>query len=291
LSEAGYEFHRFAGASAGAICATLLAALATADRPASDLAPMLDTIDYGAFVSSGPGGRLAAGIRLLTREGLHNGKYLVRWLGEQLAAIGVTTSGDLALDDEQLPDERRYRLVVLVSDITRGKSIRLPWDYAEYGLDAHRQSLVSAVRASMSIPFFFTPVHVKAKAAKIADIELPAETCTWVDGGMLDNFPVDVFARADGGPGRWPTIGVKLSAAAPPPARRTNGLLSEGKACLETLVDNADRFYVVPADAQRTIFVDHGDVSTTDFGITPDQQRMLLANGRAAAAAFLSKRP
>jgi NTE family protein len=151
--------------------------------------------------------------------------------------------------------------------------------------------LVGAVRASMSIPCFFTPVHVKAKRAQVAGTDLPAETCTWVDGGMLDNFPVDVFARPDSGPGRWPTIGVKLSAAVPPPTRPTEGLLSEGKACLETLIDNADRFYVVPADAQRTIFVDHGNVRTTDFGITPEQQRMLLANGRAAAESFLQRRP
>jgi hypothetical protein len=81
---------------------------------------------------------------------------------------------------------------------------------------------------------------------------------------------------------------VRRSAQGPPSRHRTNSTLAEGLACLSTLVDNADRFYVVPADAQRTIFVDHGGVQTTDFGIKPDQQAMLPANGRAAAQAFVA---
>jgi NTE family protein len=289
LSEAGYEFRRYAGASAGAICATLLAALAAAGRPVSDLVPILDTIDYQAFVAAGLTGRAVSGARLLTRQGLYNGDYLRDWLGRQLAGIGVSTFGDLAIDDDELPAHQRSRLVVTVSDVTRGWSTRLPWDYPKYGVDPAKQLLVDAVRASMSIPFFFTPVRFRARA--VAGSDLPPGTCTWVDGGMLDNFPVDVFARTGGQPGRWPTIGVKLSAEGPPAARRVSGLFSEAKACLETLIDNADRFYVVPSDATRTIFVDHGTVRTTDFGITPEQQQMLLANGRAAAQKFLQNRP
>jgi NTE family protein len=291
LAEAGYEFRRYAGASAGAICATLLAALAAAARPVSDLTAILDTIDYRAFVADGPAARAASGLRLLGRQGLYNGDYLRDWLGAQLADIGVRTFGDLAIDDEDLPPHHRSRLVVTVSDVTRGTSIRLPWDYPRYGVDPTAQLLVDAVRASMSIPFFFTPVRFKARAAQVAGIDLPAQTCTWVDGGMLDNFPVDVFARSDGRTGRWPTIGVKLSAMGPPAARHVSGLFSEAKACLATLIDNADRFYVVPADAQRTIFVDHGDVGTTDFAISAAQQQMLLTNGRAAAEKFLRDRP
>jgi NTE family protein len=291
LSEAGYTFNRVAGASAGAIVAALLAALQTAGRSPADLEGILSTIRYDEFVSGGVLGKAASGIRLLAREGLHDGKYLLRWLGEQLHELGVSTFADLAIDDAELAPERRYRLVVTVSDITRGKSIRLPWDYSAYGLDAPAQRVVEAVRASMSIPFFFTPWRVQANAATHEGVALPAGTCTWVDGGMLDNFPVDVFRRQDSAPGRWPTIGVKLSASGPPPARRCDGVVAEARACLETLLDNVDRFYVVPADAQRTVFVDHGDVRTTDFGITPAQQQMLLANGRAAAEKFLRERP
>jgi NTE family protein len=288
LSEVGYAFNRVAGASAGAIVATLLAALKASNRPVSDLETILGTIKYEKFAPSGFIQKARSDVRLLLRQGLHDGNYLKEWLGGQLDKLGITKFGQLKIDDADLPAERRYSLVVTVSDITRGKSVRLPWDYKEfYGLEADDQLLVDAVRASMSIPFFFEPVRVSAHATA----QSPAGTCTWVDGGMLDNFPVDVFGRQDGEPGRWPTVGVKLSAQGPPPLNASKGILDEAKACLSTLIDNADRFYVTPFDAQRTIFVDHGTVQTTDFAITPTLQAMLMTNGRAAAAVFVKEAP
>ena len=61
-----------------------------------------------------------------------------------------------------LPASHRYRLVVHTSDITRGQLVRLPWDYDLYGQDRDDQNVVDAVRASMSIPFFFEPVTFQA---------------------------------------------------------------------------------------------------------------------------------
>ena len=98
----------------------------------------------------------------------------------------MTTFGDLAIDDDELPPEQRYRLVVTVADVTTGQLVRLPWDYRRvYGLDPDEQSVADAVRASMSIPFFFRPVSVTSAAGL---------TSTLVDGGLLSNFP-DRLAR------------------------------------------------------------------------------------------------
>ena len=73
------------------------------------------------------------------------------------------TFEDLRITPEEdpgmsLPENKRYRLVVHTSDITRGQLVRLPWDYGLYGQDRDDQDVVAAVRASMSIPFFFEPV-------------------------------------------------------------------------------------------------------------------------------------
>jgi NTE family protein len=296
LSAAGYEFRRVAGASAGAIVATLIAALQAAGQPLTALEPMLASFEYPALApDDGLAERIASGVRLLAHEGLYTGDYLTQWLGQRLDELGITTFGQLRLDDDRLPPERRYSLVVLVSDITRGKSVRLPWDYAEYGQRADEQLLTGAVRASMAIPFFFTPVRFAARAAVVDGQPVPAQTCTWVDGGLLDNFPVDVFAldpqAAGPVPGRWPTIGIKLSARGPQPLRPSDGDLAEARAIIGTVLDNADRYYVTPGAAQRTIFVDHGTVATTDFHLTAADQAMLLANGRAAAGQFLTARP
>ncbi len=115
----------------------------------------------------------------------------------------------------------------------------------------------------------------------------------WVDGGMLDNYPLDVFDRTDGVPARWPTVGIKLS------ARQTvlkgmpgeDNVASETMACLRTLLDNADRYYVETPDQAETIFVDSTGISATDFGLTPEVQQTLFENGQQAARAWLAARP
>ena len=58
------------------------------------------------------------------------------------------------------------------------------------------------MRASSSIPFYFDPITIRDGKS--------GEETTLVDGGMLSNFPVEVFDRTDGAEPRWPTLGVKI---------------------------------------------------------------------------------
>jgi NTE family protein len=149
------------------------------------------------------------------------------------------------------------------------------------------------VRASMSIPFFFEPVHLQASAASYDGVDYEAGTVTWVDGGLLSNFPVEVFDRTDGVPSRWPTIGVKLSARAAvmPPGRQCNDTFNEAIDTLHTILGNADRYYLTPDKVSRTIFVDSSAVTATDFGLTVEQQQTLYDNGQQAARDWLAANP
>lgn len=301
LDQAGYRFQRIAGTSAGAIAAAIIATLNKAGKPVSKLRDYLAEVDFKQFTAVGHFRAALGGLgdaeHLLLHMGLYDGDYLIDWLGGVLADIGITYFGDLRLDDPDADKtwtaRQRYSLVVHTSDITRGKLVRLPWDYINYGLEADRQRIVDAVRASMSIPFFFTPVHVRAMAvtADVADVAAAAGQVTWVDGGLLDNFPVDVFDRADGAVARWPTIGIKLSAKQTSIAggHGTGSVVSEAIACLETVLDNAGRYYVPPDKAARTIFVDNAGIKATNFGITSEQQQMLFTNGKKAAGDWLKK--
>ena len=302
LDEAGYRFQRIAGTSAGAIAAAIIAALNRAGQPISRLQDYLQTVKFEQFmavshVRAALGG-LADAEHLLLHMGLYDGDYLVDWLGSVLKDIGVTHFGDLRLNDpgadRKWTPAQRYSLVVHVSDITRGKLVRLPWDYSEYGLDADAERIVDAVRASMSIPFFFEPVRFRAPAvaADVAADGVAAEAgrVTWVDGGLLDNFPVDVFDRTDGAKARWPTIGIKLSAqqTSITSVYGTDNVVEEARACLATLLDNAGRYYVTPDKAARTIFVDNAGIKATEFNITPEQQQILFTNGQNAACRWLA---
>ncbi len=299
LAAEGWTFPRVAGTSAGAIVASLVAALQRAGRPMTDLRTFMDSIDYPAF-SSGDWkerhlGKVGAAIDLFSHEGLYDGKYLVEWLGSALESIGVTTFGQLKMDDpgSSLPAAMRYSLIVHTADISRKKLVRLPWDYPEYGVAVDDARIVDAVRASMSIPFFFTPVRFHAAASNDGSSRFAAGDVTWVDGGLLSNFPVEVFDRSDGRPSRWPTIGVKLSSVGPTPISpaELDGPVDEALACLRTLLDNASRYYLPPEKAKRTIFVDSFGLAATDFHLTPADQQRLFASGGEAAAAYLASLP
>jgi NTE family protein len=106
---------------------------------------------------------------------------------------------------------------------------------------------------------------------------------------MLRNFPIDAFDRVDGGPPRWPTIGIKLSSLQTsfPGTSACESALAVGVHCLRTMMNEWDAYGVDEATAARTIFVDNGGLTATQFDLTPDQQNMLFVNGVSAASQFV----
>ena len=314
LDEAGYTFPRVAGTSAGAITASLIAAIGKAGKPMSSLHGYLNTLDFTKFMPEGKihhfldhfGGVVQGGAnaQILTHQiGLYPGTYLAEWLQPILTSLDVETFSDLKIDlsadpDMSLPPERRYRLVVHTADITREQLVRLPWDYNYYGLPRDQQQVVGAVRASMSIPFVFEPVTTQAQEADV-DVPMPdgssarqhydAGAVTWVDGGMLENFPISAFDRIDGKPARWPTIGIKLSVLQTQFAatQACDTALSVGIRALHTMTGEWNRYSIDQTTAARTIFVDRAGLTATQFDLTQDQQDELFLNGVAAATRFI----
>ncbi|GAB2847814.1 patatin-like phospholipase family protein [Lentzea nigeriaca] len=285
LADAGCRFQRIAGTSAGAIVAALVAAYQKEGKNLAELADVMRDVDYRRFadepwpqrVTGVAGDALAA----FVHGGSHGGDYLVEWLTPLLEGVGVRTFADLRCPDEggSLQDHQKYSLVVHASDLSRRALVRLPWDYALYDLNADDQSVVDAVRASMAIPFYFRPVHVATRRG----------TCTWVDGGLLANFPITVFDRTDGAAPRWPTWGVKLSgrpvAGQDRPVRTVPGIAVN---CLRTLTGDWNQYRLDSEGVgRRTMFVDTMNVSATDFGISRAEQEKLFENGRQAAREFL----
>jgi NTE family protein len=288
LTDAGYTFHRIAGTSAGAIVGSLIAA----GMDPGQLKQVMREVDYGRFQDEGfidHLGMVGKGLSLLFEKGIYEGNYLREFLSAQLEPLGVNTFADLKNDDPRgsLPPEKQYRLVVMASDVTRARLVRLPWDYAQYGLDPDAQPVAEAVRASMSIPFFYEPLQFKS-----LDPEGKEEISYMVDGGMLSNYPIEVFDRTDGQPPRWPTFGIKLSAK-PDAAQRekydVHGTLSLAKAMVGTMTSFHDQIHIDdPAALARTMFVDTFGVRATDFDIDATMQDTLFKSGRKTANKFLA---
>jgi NTE family protein len=290
LAEAGYSFPRVAGTSGGAIIAAGIASYQKAGRDLGELLDVSLRVDNSQFLKwRWPGrvaGPISGAVDLLRRGGLHSGDYLYEFLGPALENVGVRTFGDLRIDDDpgsSLAEHQRYSLVVHVADLTHQVLVRLPWDYSLYGLVADEQPIADAVRASMSIPFFFRPVNV----------ETDHGAATWVDGGLLANYPITVFDRTDGKPARWPTWGVKVSTSPPHGHDRTvHTAFRLGLRCLATMTGDWYRSsFGADTVGRRTIQVDTSDVPATQFDVDNDARLRLFENGRAAATAFLERLP
>ncbi|MBK0330741.1 patatin-like phospholipase family protein [Brachybacterium sp. MASK1Z-5] len=322
LEERGYRFGRVAGSSAGAIAGALVAA----DVPAADLVGLLREIDYEKFCDGPWWTRPLVGkaVAILVRKGVHRGKYVGTWLADQLAEHSQPADpsrpfafADLPYHDPEgeSPDQpvadgstsgyaaagsstgngtgdgtgdgtgtvtNASRLVVTASDVTAGRLRLLPRDAGRYGMTAADLPVADAVRASTAMPFFFRPVRWTTSQGRRAHL---------VDGGMLSNFPVGVFDRADGALPRWPTFGIKLSArppADPAPVNRIRGALSYALALLDTLIGARDRMHIDDPHVQaRTIFIDTSFVKPTQFDLTDEDREKLYRTGRQAATDFL----
>jgi NTE family protein len=294
LMNAGYRAQRVSGTSAGSIVGAVVAAASMGNKLGpEEVKELALQLDYEKFTDPGPVERLPVlgpSFAVLRGSGIYKGDYAHDWIRSQLNNLGVRTFGDLAIRDDSLPAEQRYKLVVTVADVTTGQLVRLPWDYRRvYGLDPDEQPVADAVRASMSIPFFFRPVTLTGSTGL---------TSTLVDGGILSNFPIDSLDRTDGRKPRWPSFGVTVLPNLPEgndkviPALAPIRLFGPPhllESVITTVLVGRDQAYLSqPWVNARTIRVDSTEVGFLDFDISDNEIEALYAKGYAAAEKFLS---
>ena len=263
----------------------MVAALQSAGEGVQRLQELVQTVDYRKLRDRTGLARLplvGLPLAVLLHEGAYDGGYLERFLTGVLGDLGVRTFGDLRGPPlSGVPEDRRSRLVVTVSDLSRRRLVRLPWDLPEYGLSPDDYPVARAVRASSAIPYVFRPVRQAT----------PRGTTTWVDGGLLSNFPVGLFDRADAQAPRWPTFGLRLSAPPdlPPVLHPVRSPVALGLAALDALLTDQDAAYAGEfCTTARTIAIPSGEVSAFDFDLSRATADRLFHSGQDAARAFLA---
>jgi NTE family protein len=295
LEERGFRPQNLAGTSAGAIVATLIAAGYTA----AEVRDIIFELDFRRITDPVWEKRLPLIGRtwlgdllaVLREHGVYKGDFFLELMREKLKAKGVVTFGDLLYDAGEADLRYRYKVHVIVSDVTGRRLLRLPMDANDaLGIPPDRLPVAEAVRMSMSIPFFFKPVRRRH--------ERTSRTHVLVDGGMLSNFPVWFFDldRALGLP-EWPTFGLKFvegeprsdfAARLPVPLRgRVGGLVDYIWTLVDTMLQAHDRLYLDSDAFARTITIPTEGVSSTNFALTDDDKTRLFAAGQAAARSFL----
>ncbi|MEW2116189.1 patatin-like phospholipase family protein [Streptomyces sp. NPDC005474] len=290
LLEEGYAFPRAAGTSVGAIAAAFVAA----GVGAKDLRNLMGRLNLARVPDRVPPGLpvLSEGVSLFGKRGAYRGEWIRQWVETELAELGVTTFRDLRYDDPgsdaDLPEHKRYKLVVMATDVTHGRLLRLPWDYRLYGLDPDEQKVADAVRCSLSIPFYFQPCELTHRTT--------GEKSVIVDGGILSNFAVDTFDRTDGKQPRWPTFGVRIlpdlpagiAELFPAAAVAMSPLLQLLQQVVATALVGRDQTYLeLPGVRDRMISVSCAKVGITDFDLGPEAREALVEEGRQAAVDFL----
>ena len=112
---------------------------------------------------------------------------------------------------------------IITADITSQTKVLFPkMAHLYWGEQANEISPAKLVRASMSVPFFFVPFEIKdiphsgessnSEWIKTANYYGPVpKKVKFVDGGMISNFPINVFHSKYRRVPRKPTFGVKLS--------------------------------------------------------------------------------
>jgi NTE family protein len=250
---------------------------------------------------------------LKTRLGINPGDDCEKWITGELSKAGIKTLADLNELRNTLPkglkntadgdtNELWPKLAIITSDVTTHTKVDFPRMAGLYWENPDAVSPVDFVRASMSIPFFFTPFEVNdlPNAGNTKDDkwneyagysgEIPKKVM-FVDGGLLSNFPINVFHRKDGGVPRMPTFGVRLSAHREK-FSTINSLFRFGGAMIGTMRQIYDYdFLLQNADYKELICRIDADqeFNWLDFNMSRKEQIKLFRCGASKAIEFLNK--
>jgi predicted acylesterase/phospholipase RssA len=249
-----FQFEAFVGTSAGAIAATLFAAGATG-------AMLEETLRRKRFRDFLDGKIWTAPFNIWFFGGIHPGVVFSNWLRSELHRL-IRTQSELLMKD--LPT----RAVVYASTPEYGAVI-----FDSKG--GHADSSVhSAVRCSMSIPYFFQPQTVDGRRV--------------YDGGLLNNYPVQIFLeqkRPGMLNGASNFIALYLGSEQPPLLKRRFVFAD----LMSVWLDRNDP-KIIDQYRSQTIIIDTTPIGTIDFDLTDQEKDFLVLIGRSAALEFIATR-
>lgn len=269
MENEGYKFDRIAGSSAGAVIAAFIAA----GYSSKEIRKMLTEINFLKFMDKDHLQRLpllGKPLGIIKKQSMYSGDYLESFMDNLLQHKGISKFKDVFVNGE-------YKLKIVASDITNKKSLIIPDDLCNYGIDPMEFSIAKAVRMSSSIPFYFKPVQLNT----------PTGICYIVDGSVTCNFPLTIFDVASNP--RWPTIGFRFELEATDKNKpEKHDPLSFLFAIAETMSPKTTPEYLSEENIARSIIIPPCRIQATDFNLTKEKGILLYKTGYKQAKAFLS---
>jgi len=293
------DIQRIGGTSAGAINAILLG-LGFTRKETKDI---LWSLDFNKFMDDS-WGVIRDTNRLIEEYGWYKGDYFRNWIGKLIKEKTGNSESTFA-DVEAMKDKRGFKSLFFMGT-------NLSTSFSEVFSAEHtpRLCVADAVRISMSIPLFFA-----AKRSARGDV--------YVDGGVLDNYPVKLFDRKkylDSGNYAEPeyykkintrfkgadrpissyvynkeTLGFRLDSKeeisvfrdhAEPPHRKIDNFFDYTWALIHTILEGQQSAHLHNDDWARTVYIDTLGVSTTDFDLSDAKKRALVQSGKQGAQEY-----
>ena len=295
------DIERVGGTSAGAISA-ILVGLGFSQEETKDI---LWSLDFKKIMDDS-WGVIRDVKRLIEEYGWYKGDYFRNWIGEQI--IKKTGNSESTFSDiEVLKEKKGFKSLYFI-----GTNLSTTFSEVFSAEHTPRMCVADAVRISMSIPLFFA-----AMRSIRGDI--------YVDGGVLDNYPIKLFDRekyitGEGGiePEYYEkinnevknlsrpvskyvynkqTLGFRLDTKeeialfrdqAEPVINKINDFMDYSWALIETILGAQQNTHLHSDDWARTVYIDTLGVNTTDFNLMDEKKQALVNSGRQGTQEYFN---
>ncbi len=286
------DIERVGGTSAGAINA-ILVGLNFSQKETKEV---LWSLDFKKLMDDS-WGVVKDAKRLIEEYGWYKGDFFRNWIGKQIKRKTDNSESTFA-DIEAMKGKAKFKsLYFMGTNLSTGFSEVFSFEHTP------RMCVADAVRISMSIPLFFA-----AKRSIRGDI--------YVDGGVLDNYPVKLFDREkyiSGEEGietkyyekinkkvkrmsrpvskylyNKQTLGFRLDTKeeialfrdhAEPVAKKIDNFMDYTWGLINTILNAQESIHLHSDDWARTVYIDTLGVKTTDFNLKDEKKQALVKSG------------
>jgi NTE family protein len=206
-----------------------------------------------------------------TKWGFESGKKIIEMLEELLERKGF----DKDITFQALYERTKIDLHIYACNLTRYKMISFRYS------DSPNLAVTKAVRMSFGIPFIFTLQKYKGDII--------------VDGGIMNNYPIDLYDQRDKDDGLDEVLGVKIIAQGEcdhhEVDERIERLDSYAYNVMSVVLIHKDKIISMSERYKRhTIHVDTKDITyIVKFNMSKEEKEKLFAYGYEAASKFFEK--
>jgi len=288
-----------AGTSAGAITALMISLNYTSGE--------IDSILYSLKIQQFNDGKNIFGkIRRVKKEyGIFKGEKFEKWIGKLLQnKTGNSNLTFLQLHQQHLTSKKFKDIFCVGTNVSKQKLQIFSWQHTP------NMQIKTAIHISMCIPVYFKPVAVDSNwnAVSIKKPTVPYDL--YVDGGMLCNYPINMFDTCRSGNNpllcedlkyNYHTLGLKLESSeqieqfnknntdvAPYKITSVNQYVI---ALINLMTETLNRKTPgLKNETGRTIYISYNDIFGKPRKVSVTTKNILYDNGVKAAESFFNNK-